>query len=74
MTDFQKMRREIVCEVLDKFPNISTRAASIILYRDYPLLFNSQNHARMTVQYLRGEMGEENRKALKDKKYVRKPI
>lgn len=74
MTEFQRMRREIVCEVLDKFPNISTRAASIILYRDYPLLFNSQNHARLTVQYLRGELGEENRRTLTIKKYVRKPL
>lgn len=67
---FWEIRRTKVIEVLDRFPNYPNWTIAKVLYSEAPELFNSVEHARGVLRYLRGVSGDTNRKRLKDKSYV----
>lgn len=68
----QQITGKIITDLLEKFPNTSKLAIARIAYRDNPECFNSVEHARCIVRYYTGSIGLDNRKALKNRKYVRK--
>ena len=74
MSDFLSIKRKILFDALEKFPDAGNRTIAKILYRDNPLLFNSIEDARKQILYYRGASGDTKRKQLKTKKYVRKQI
>ena len=70
-TDFITIRIKLLTDLLDKFPDVPTNQLARILYRDYPEFYNSKEHARSQIRYLRGTDGKENLLKLKNRKYVR---
>ena len=59
---------------MDRFPNQPTRTIARVLYEEAPEMFVTVDMARSCVRFLRGASGADNRKKLKDKKYVRQSI
>ena len=55
---------------MDRFPNLPSRTLARVLMDEAPELFVSIDYARSCVRYLRGTIGDKNRKTLKERKYV----
>ena len=70
-TPYQAMRRKLLFEVFDKFPDLSSRGISMILSRDYPEYFTSTENARDLVRLYRGKVGVKNRVYLTINKYYK---
>ena len=62
MTDFEKIRRRVVIEVLTKYPDMKTRTMARLLQEQYPGMFPKVEHARSAIRYLRGTKGEKVKK------------
>ena len=56
---------KLAYEYAKKFPNTSSKALGRLLYKDFPLLFNSVEHARGAVRTYRGATGKQNREKIK---------
>lgn len=70
-TPFQSMRRKLLFEMFDKFPELSNRGIAMILSRDYPEYFTNIENARDIVRLYRGKVGVRNRGYITIKKYYR---
>lgn len=57
----------VIKNLLEKFPNASTRTLAKIAFRDDRALFNNYEHARSIVRIYRGANGEHNRATMKTK-------
>ena len=68
------IRRKIIFDALDKFPNSASLTIAKILFRDNPGFFADIENVRDSVRYYRGAHGDSLRNRLADKKYVRKPV
>ena len=73
MTEFQRIRREVVFDVLDRFPNSGNRTLALKLYKEHPELFKDAEQARSIIRLYKGQSGPVNLHYLKNKKYV-KPV
>jgi hypothetical protein len=73
LSDYMVIRRKVITEEMDKFPDIGNRTLTRLLMKKYPTMFPLEETARSAIRYLRGSMGEIKRNQLKDKTYV-KPI
>jgi len=71
MTDYKIIRRKIVTDVLDKYPDASSHTLARILFRDNPLFFKSHEQARGIVRIYRGVHGNHGRQAMKFTKYYK---
>ena len=70
-TPYQAIRRKLLFEIFDKFPELSSRGTAMILSRDYPEYFTSIENARDIVRLYRGKVGVRNRFYVTIKKYYR---
>lgn len=62
---------DVIKRYIDQFPDAKNRSLSRKIYKDYPLLFTSLEHARSVIRYHRGESGKRNRRVLSDRRFVR---
>jgi len=53
-------KKDIVIEFIEKYPKASTMALARMIYKDYPLDFNSAESVRSNVRRYRGEIGVNN--------------
>lgn len=53
---------KVIDDLVDQFPNASSRALAAKAYKEHPKLFSSEEHARGMVRYRRGALGEGHRK------------
>ncbi len=74
MTDFQKIRRKALFEILDKFPDLPNLTTAKLVYSKYPELFDDVEHARTHVRIYRGRFGATKRREIKTNKYFRDEI
>jgi hypothetical protein len=70
-TAYTQLRVKTILDLLDKFPQASSRTLARIAYRDNHPLFKDEEDARGIIRYFRGASGGVNRNKLKNKKYVR---
>jgi hypothetical protein len=68
---FYVQRRKIITDHLDRFPDAGSLTIAKIIYRDYSAFFSSLEDIRGTIRYFRGTAGEERRRNLANKKYVK---
>ena len=71
LTEFGEIRREIIFEYLDRFPDHGNHTVAGKIYNEHPELFATYDDCRGYIRYYRGNHGNKNRKYLKTKKYVR---
>lgn len=60
-------------EYLKRFPNTSKIAIARKLFKDFPLLYDTVNAARVSVRYYTGANGDKNRKSLAVKDFLNNP-
>jgi hypothetical protein len=73
-TPYYQLRRKIIFDVLDRFPNHGNRTLARKLFEEHPEHFTSADNARSLVRFYRGSCGQEHLNSIKNKTYVRKPI
>jgi len=71
LNPYFEIRRKLITDLFDKFPELSIRGVARILWRDHPEFFNSPEHTRSTVRVLRGVNGKHNKKTYKFTKYYK---
>ena len=71
---FHQLRRKIVFDVLERFPNHGNLTIAKKLFAENPEYFNNAEHARDAVRHYRGAGGKDKLNKLINKTYVRKPI
>jgi len=54
-------QREVVQQYLRRFPGSPKQAVARVLFRDYPEVFDSLDHARSSVRYYTGNIGKKHR-------------
>lgn len=62
---YYEVRRKILFDLFDKFPDLGDRGIARILYRDHPEFFTDYEHARAMVRCYRGHSGDTMRKDMK---------
>jgi hypothetical protein len=68
------LKRQIIFDLLDKFPDASTRVLAKIAYRDNPAFFKDIEDARSIIRVYRGQSGNKLREEIKMKKYYKVEI
>lgn len=74
MAATNQITKEVVLDVLKRFPDKPTLTLAKKLFHDHPLLFKDIEAARTSVRYYRGERGDHHRKHLKDKSHMGKKV
>ena len=69
--DFYIIRRKLIVEMLDKYPNAPIMTISKIIYKFHSQMFLSLENVRTSVRYIKGSMGEHNREKSNYKKYYK---
>lgn len=62
---------EIVCGLLERFPDTPALTLAKKALKDNPLVFNSVEHARKVIRYYLGNSGKQNRSGNTDKRFFR---
>jgi hypothetical protein len=70
-TPYNDLRRKVVFDTFDRFPNLATNTMARVLVKEHPEFFDSAERARDIVRYYRGLSGTSNRHKLKNKKYAK---
>ena len=71
VTEFGHIRREIIFDCFERFPNHGNHTIAKKIYKDHPALFRCFETCRSLVRYYRGSSGDGGRKRLATRKYVR---
>jgi hypothetical protein len=71
LSPYEQIRRKVLFEHLDKYPNTSSHSIARILVRDYPDYFNNHEHARSMIRIYKGSNGKYCRKILRNTKYYK---
>jgi len=73
---YYKLRREILFDALEKFPDHGTLTIAKLIYSQNPEYFDSLEHTRNLIRMYRGSLGKEHRDKIVNKKYYRnvKPV
>jgi predicted phosphodiesterase len=53
---------KLVNEIMAKHPSLPSRQLARMLYRQHPLVFNSEDNARQSIRYRRGAIGDKGRR------------
>lgn len=67
------MRREVIFDLLERFPDHKNLTLAKKLYKENPDMFTDLEHARKMIRFYRGASGQADRKKLTFRKYV-KPL
>lgn len=65
------IKRKVVFDLLDKFPDAPTRTLARILYKDNTCFFKDYEDARLIIRRYRGQNGASNRKDITFRKYFK---
>ena len=65
------LRGQVVLEYLKRYPDIPNLQLARIIYRDNKELFINRESVRTCIRYYKGANGEQNRREIKTKTYVR---
>jgi len=68
------IKRKIVFDNLEKYPETATRALARIIYAEGPELFKDYEDARSWIRVYRGQRGPKLREQIKMKKYYKDEI
>ena len=71
---YAEIKRKIVFDALDKFPNTSNLGVARIIYKEGNLFFKDLDNARTMVRFYRGSMGKEHRETITIKKYLKNEV
>ena len=74
MTEFQRIRREVVFDVLERFPDAGSMTLAKKIYKENPEIFKDLENARTLIRIYRGTHGNHNREYTKIKRYYGKPV
>jgi hypothetical protein len=69
MTEYKLLRRKIIIDHLERFPNTPSTTLARIIARDNPLLFKDIEDARGMIRVYRGQSGKLMRDNMKRKEY-----
>ena len=72
--NFNDIRRKVIFEAFDNFPDHGNKTIAKYLYNKYPEYWASEEVVRTRVRYYRGVLGKQQLSQLKSKKYVREQI
>jgi hypothetical protein len=64
-SEYSKIRRRVVLEYLEKYPQTPSRTIARIIVRDNPGLFSDLEDARGLIRMFRGQSGEGHRKSVR---------
>lgn len=68
---FYQLRRKIITDHLDRFPDAGSLTIAKILFRDFPGYFKDIEEARGLIRIRRGKHGKAHLIYLTDKKHVK---
>ena len=68
-TPYYDLKRQIVFDLLDKFPDASTNMLAKIVHRDNPGFFKDREAARCYIRGYKGALGDKQRETYKVRKY-----
>ena len=60
---------QITTEYLEKYPNVPSLTLARMILRDHPLVYNSVEHARISIRSFRGAAGDRTRGKVKDRRF-----
>jgi hypothetical protein len=65
------IRKKVLFEYLDKYPDTASRTLARIINREQPILFNNEDHVRTYIRIYRGKSGDRLRRQMANKKYYK---
>jgi len=71
MTDYLLLKRKIILDLLEKFPDVSSNTLAKIARRDNPKFFKDIEDARNVIRRYRGTKGKYTRETIKNQKYYK---
>ena len=71
MTDYLLLKRKIILDLLEKFPDIASKTLAKIARRDNPKFFKDIEDARNVIRRYRGTKGKYTRETIKNQKYYK---
>ena len=71
---YTMIKRKIIFDVLDRFPDHGNQTLAKKVYKEHPLLWNNIESVRSIIRFYRGSSGENCRLKIKNKTYVRQSI
>jgi len=71
LSPFLKLKRKVLFDYLDKYPDAPSHQIARMLHRDHPLMFLTHENARISIRYYRGATGDLSRRLLATKKYLK---
>lgn len=74
VTEYQKLKRKVVLEYLEKYKDLPSRTIARLLKRDHSELFSDLENARFMVRQYRGQSGDNHRKKVKFTKYYKDAV
>lgn len=66
---YHQLKRKILFEHLEKYPDAGSNTIARILNRDYPEIYHTIEYARTIIRTYRGKNGDLSRSTIKNKKY-----
>lgn len=66
---YNQLKRKILFDHLDKYPDAGSHTIARILNRDYPEIYHTREYARTMIRTYRGKRGDLLRGNVKNKKY-----
>lgn len=66
-----EMRRQLIYEALDKYPDHGSMTLAKVIYSQHPEFFKNVEHIRTMIRHYRGSNGEYNLNKLRNRKYVK---
>jgi len=70
-TPYYQIRKKIIFDLLEKYPDTSTRGLSRIVARDFPEFFKDAEEARTHIRVYTGKSGGAMRERIKMRKYYK---
>ena len=70
-SEYHALKRKVILDLLEKYPDTSTRALARIVIRDHSVFFKDYEEARVHLRIYKGQSGEKLRKAVKMRKYYK---
>jgi len=69
--NYTKIKRKILLDLLEKYPDTSTRGLSRMAVRDFPEFFKDAEEARANIRRYTGKSGKAMRERVKMRKYYK---
>jgi len=71
---YYNIKRKIIFDILDKFPDTSIRSLAKIVYAEAPQFFKTVEAARTHIRFYKSKLGAYHRKYCKITKYYKNEV